>query len=162
MSTQPQHGAIAALVTILLSMVLMILPLPEVLRPFRLPWTTLVLIYWWLALPHRFGVTSGFVSGLILDALTGTLIGQHALALSVIAYITIETHQQLRLYPLLQQTLVVMVLLMIERLLQYLVLGITGTPPDGLSYWLPPLFGGILWPWVYIILRDVRRRFHVR
>jgi len=162
MTPQPARGTVIVILTLVLSMALMVLPLPELLSPYRLQWTTLVLIYWWLALPQRVGILSAFVCGILLDVLTGTIIGQHAFALAVIAYITVEAHQQIRLYPLLQQALVVVVLLGLERLLQFLVLGILGSRPEGFIYWAPPLLGGALWPWLYIVLRDVRRRFQIR
>ncbi len=51
--------------------------------------------------------------------------------------------------------------LLVERLLGLWVIGATGQPTPTLWYWAPTLVGTLLWPWVYIVLRDVRRRFKV-
>jgi len=147
--------------TFIVAFLLMILPLPEWARAFRPQWVTLTLLYWCIALPHRVGVGSGFVAGIVLDALTGTLLGQHALGLSVVAFLAIQLHARIRVFPFWQQTLVVMVLLVIEHVLALWVIGITSRIPPNLSYSVIPFISAMLWPWLFMTLRDVRRRFHV-
>jgi rod shape-determining protein MreD len=147
--------------TILVALLLTVLPLPTWAQMFRPQWYTLVLIYWTLALPERVGVGVGWLVGIILDVLTGTLLGQHALSLALIAFITYQMHQRVRLFPLWQQSLTVLALLLIERLVSMWVMGAVSQPPPTLLYWAPPLVGMFLWPWVYIILRDLRRKFQV-
>ena len=119
------------------------------------------LIYWTLALPQRVGVTVGFSLGILLDALTGTLLGQHALSLSLIAYITLKTHQRVRLFPLWQQSVFVLGMLLLERVLSALAMGVAGRGVAGVEFWLATVVGALLWPWAYFILRDLRRRFRV-
>lgn len=158
----PRQGGLVILLTFCAALLLMILPLPDWARAYRPQWVTLTLIYWTLATPHRVGVGVGFVSGILLDVLTGTLLGQHALGLSIVAFIGVEMHQRVRLFPLWQQALIVLILLMIEHLLSLWVMGALRKQPPGLSYWLVPVIGALLWPWIYIVLRDLRRRFSVR
>jgi rod shape-determining protein MreD len=162
MSLIQSRGGLAILASFCVALILTILPLPEWAQPFRPQWVTLVLIYWTLALPHRVGVGIGFLNGMALDVLTGTLLGQHALGLSIVAFATVTLHQRVRVFPLWQQSLVVLVLLVVEHLLALWVMGATGETPPGLSYWAIPPIGAMLWPWVFVILRDIRRRFHVR
>lgn len=152
-------GIIAA--TGLISLVLSILPMPEGLQLYRVQWTALVLIYWCMAVPERVGVGIGFLAGLLLDILTGTLLGQHALGLSVIAFLTIQTHRRVRVFPLWQQSVFVVLLLLVERMLFFWVDGTIGRPARGAESWVAPFLGGIIWPWLFIVLRDLRRRFHV-
>ena len=83
------NGRLTILATLCVAMLLMILPMPDWARPFRPQWVTLVLLYWAIALPHRVGVGSGFATGIVLDVLTGTLLGQHALGLSIVTFIAI-------------------------------------------------------------------------
>jgi len=147
-------------VTLLVSLVLSIWPVPDSLQLFRPQWTALVLIYWCMAVPEKVGVGVGFVVGLLLDILTGTLLGQHALGLSVVAFLTIKTYRRLRVFPLWQQALTVTFLLAVERLFFFWVDGTIGRPARTYESWLAPLIGGITWMWLYIILRDLRRRFH--
>ena len=157
----PGNGRLAMLVTICVAMVLMILPMPEWARPFRPQWVTLVLLYWAIALPHRVGVGSEFATGIVLDVLTGTLLGQHALGLSIVSFIAIQLHQRIRVFPFWQQSLGILVLLVIEHLLALWITGATQGVAPGLVYWTVPLIGALLWPWVFVTLRKTRRHFKV-
>ncbi len=143
------------------ALLLMILPLPEWARAFRPQWAVLVLIYWCLALPHRVSVGTGFLLGLLLDVLTGTLLGQHALGLSLVAYLAVQLHARIRVFPLWQQAFAVLVLLVMEHMLSLWVMAATGQATPTLRYWAAPLVGALLWPWVFVTLRNVRRRFKV-
>jgi rod shape-determining protein MreD len=148
-------------ITIALAMLLVVLPIPEWARPYRPQWTTLTLLYWAIALPHRVGVGTGFSVGLLLDVLTGTLLGQHALGLSVVLFIAIQLHLRIRVFPLWQQSLGVLVLLLVEHLLDLWVIGATRGDAPGLDYWAVPVIGALLWPWIFVTLRQVRRHFKV-
>lgn len=153
-------GWIVAL-TFCAALLLMILPLPEWAREFRPQWVTLVLVYWCLALPHRIGVGSGFILGILLDVLTGTLLGQHAIGLSLVAFLTVQLHARIRVYPLWQQSIAILILLILEHLLSLWVIGASGQPAPGLKYWVIPLVGMLLWPWVFVTLRNIRRSFKI-
>lgn len=154
-------GRLVILITICIAMLLTILPMPDWARPFRPQWVTLVMVYWAIALPHRVGVGSGFVAGIVLDVLTGTLLGQHSLGLSVVLFIAIQLHQRIRVFPFWQQSLGVLVLLIVEHLLSLWVIGATRGEAPGLGYWAVPLIGALLWPWMFVTLRKVRRHFKV-
>ncbi|MES9857522.1 MAG: rod shape-determining protein MreD [Sedimenticola sp.] len=162
MSLSSRSGGIVIAFTFLIALMLTILPLPEWAQILRPQWHTLVLIYWILALPQRVGVGVGWLIGILVDVMTGTLLGQHALSLALIAYITQETHLRVRLFPLWQQSLSVLMLLQIEKVLSFWVMGAVSLPTPTLGYWIPPLVGMLLWPWLYIVLRDLRRKFDVR
>jgi rod shape-determining protein MreD len=148
-------------VTLCIAMLLTILPMPEWARPYRPQWVTLVMLYWAIALPHRVGVGSGFVAGIVLDVLTGTLLGQNSLGLVVVLFIAIQLHQRIRVFPFWQQSLGILVLLIVEHLLSLWVIGATGGQAPGLGYWAVPLIGALLWPWMFVTLRKVRRHFKV-
>ena len=154
-------GRLVIVTTLCIAMLLTILPMPEWARPFRPQWVTLVMLYWAIALPHRVGVGSGFVAGIILDVLTCTLLGQHALGLSVVTFVAIQLHQRIRVFPFWQQSLGILILLVIEHLLALWVTGATRGISPGLIYWSVPLIGALLWPWVFVTLRKVRRHFKV-
>ncbi len=117
---------------------LTILPLPDWAQMLRPQWYTLVLIYWILALPQRVGVGVGWLTGILVDVITGTLLGQHALALALVAYIAHESHLRVRLFPLWQQSLSVLMLLMIEKVLSFWVMGAVSLPAPTMGYWIPP------------------------
>ena len=155
------QGRLAIVITLCVAMLLVIVPMPEWARPFRPPWVTLVLVYWVIALPHAVGVGSGFAAGIVLDALTGTLLGQHALGLSVVAFIAIQLHQRIRVFPFWQQSLGILALLVVEHLFGLWITGATRGVAPPLEYWAGPLLGALLWPWVLVTLRKVRRHFKV-
>lgn len=144
--------------TLLVALFLTILPLPAVAEDLRPQWMAMTLVFWALALPERVGVFWAFGTGLVLDVATGTLLGHHALGLSVVAYVAVELHARVRIFALWQQALFVWVLLILERLLALWVLGATGQPMPSLSYWGSTFVGLLLWPWLYVVLRDLARR----
>jgi len=160
-SESPRSRFDVILVTLGAALVLTVLPLPQWAAEFRPQWMALILIYWALALPHRVGVFWAWGMGLVLDVTTGTVLGQRALSLSLPVYLALELRQRIRLFPPLQQALSVWVLLLVERLLFLWVHGATGQPTPTLGYWVPTFIGMLLWPWVFILLRDLSRRFSV-
>lgn len=161
MSGIRRSGTRVILITLAIALFLTILPMPEWAQPYRPQWVTMTLIYWALALPTRVGVFWAWGAGLVLDVTSGTVLGQHALSLSVPVYLAVELHTRIRVFPPLQQAVSVWVLLLVERLLSLWVIGATGQPTPTLWYWMPTFTGMLLWPWVFILLRDLRRRFAV-
>lgn len=147
-----------ALLTLALALYLAVLPLPAWPLDYRPPWVALALIFWCFAAPERIGVLVGFTAGLLLDVLTGTLLGQNALALSVTAFLAIVLRARIRIFPLWQQTFFIWLILLVERLLTLWVIGATGQPMPPLSYWIPSLIGMLLWPFMSVVLAPLERR----
>lgn len=156
------RGSGIIFVSLIVALALTILPMPKVLEIFRPEWTALVLLYWIMALPHRIGVNVAWLLGLCLDVLKGALLGQHALAMALIAYLMLNMHLRIRIYPYWQQAVMVGLLLLVYQGLLLWIYGITGTLDPTWSYWAPSLLGAFLWPWIFVTLRDIRRRYQVR
>lgn len=150
------------IVTVISAFMLAIMPLPDWATDFRPDWVTLVLIYWAMALPASIGVTVAWMAGLMLDVSHGAVLGQHALGLVIVIYVINAQHQRLRVASLLQQAIVIFVLLFFKQLLSLWVTGIMGRAPDSWLYFMPSITSALLWPWLYIILRDLRRKFGYR
>jgi rod shape-determining protein MreD len=159
--SQQQSGRYVIPLTLLIGFILTIMPLPEWASIYRPQWVALVVIYWCMAMPERIGVGISWTIGLLLDVLTGTLLGQHALGFSAIAYIMLRLHLRVRVMPLHQQAFTIFILLLVERLLVLWSTGAAGYPTPSLQYWITPVISTLLWPWVFLILRDLRRRFRV-
>lgn len=153
------RGTWAVLLTFLLALLLTVMPMPEWARPFRPAWYQLVLIFWVMSLPHRIGIAWAFVLGIFADILTGATLGLHALGMSLLAYLVGQTHLRLRLFPLWQQSLMVLLMLLLERTVSLWGLGLSQEPMPDARYWISPFVSGLLWSWIFILLRDVRRRF---
>jgi rod shape-determining protein MreD len=146
----------------IIALMLTMVPLPDWVELLRPEWVTLVLIYWCMALPERIGIGIAWMLGLLLDVLHGAVFGQYALALVIIALLTLKFHQRIRLYPLWQQAIVVMAFILLEQLLVLWVKGVIGQSPGTWLYWLPSLTSMLFWPWVFLLLRDLRRHYSVR
>lgn len=161
MSETQRRGTRVILITLVIALFLTILPIPQWAETYRPQWVAMTLIYWALALPARVGVFWAWGAGLVLDVASATVLGQHALSLSVSVYLAVELHARIRVFPPLQQAVSVWVLLLVERLLSLWVIGATGQPTPTLWYWMPTFTGMLLWPWFFILFRDLRRRFAV-
>ncbi len=161
MTPARHHGGWTITTSFLVAFMLTALPLPDWAEPWRPAWVTLVLIYWCLAVPQRVGVGVGWVLGLFLDVMTGTLLGQHALGLALVAYLAVKFHLRVRAVPLWHQGISVFLLVLLERSLALWVKGIQGLPAQDSLVWVPALVSAVLWPWVFVILRDIRRRYKV-
>jgi rod shape-determining protein MreD len=137
------------------------MPLPDWAVEFRPDWVTLVLIYWALAVPSKIGVTIAWFTGLLLDVSYGTLIGQHAVGMVLVIYVIHMLHQRLRVASLLQQAILIFFLLLVKQLLSLWVDGMLGRAPGSWLYFMPTVTSTIIWPWVYLILKDIERQFRV-
>lgn len=161
MNTEQHQNGWAITATLVAALGLTIMPLPDWAEAARPEWVAMALIYWCMALPGRVGVGIAWTMGLLLDVAKGALLGQHALALTVVAFLTIHLHQRLRFYTLWQQSTVVLILIALQQLLVLWIKGIIGQSPDSWTYWLPSLSSMLLWPWLFLILRDLRRQYRV-
>lgn len=124
-------------------------------------WIPLVLIYWVITLPHRIGIAFAWLLGLFVDLLEGSLLGQNALAMSVIAYVLLVLYQRMRMYDMWQQACVVFVLIGLYQLLCYWAFGLTGVVFNNMSFLFSALASALLWPWVWLFLRRVTQVFEV-
>jgi len=161
MALMRHHGGGIIVTSFVIAFMLTIVPLPSWLSPLRPEWVAMVLIYWCIALPQRVSVGYGWLAGLFVDVLRGALLGQHALGLAVIAYLAVKLHRRIRVFPLWQQALSVMVFVALEQLLVLWVQGMIGQAREGWLYWAPSITSGVLWPWIFLTLRRARRHFRV-
>ncbi len=156
-----RSGYTAIVLSFVVALMLTALPMPAWAALWRPAWVALVLIYWCMAAPAYTGVVRGWALGLFLDVLAGALLGQHALALAVVAFVAHRFHRQVRVLPIWQQGVSVFGLVFLYQALILWITGIQGMPILAAAYWSSPLVSMLLWPWIYIVLRDVRRRYRV-
>lgn len=162
MKAAHHNGGWIIFLSFVAALMLTLVPLPGWAIYLRPEWVTVVLIYWCMALPERVGVATGWVAGLFLDVVHGSMLGQYAMALALVAYFTLNLHLRMRVYPVPQQALVVLLLILFQQMLVIWIKGFIGESPDSLRYWIPSLTTMILWPWLFVILRDLRRQYRVR
>lgn len=146
------------LMTLVFGLMLMIIPLPGTAEYFRPDWLTLLIIFWAIQLPRTWSIGSAWIVGIVLDVAQGTLMGQHALALCVVAFITVRFHLQMRVFPLLQLTATVAAMLALYQFLLFWINGVAGIEAPAITYWGPILSATLLWPLVYSLLSGLRYR----
>ena len=162
MSVVQHHGGATILMTFVVALLLQIVALPEWAQLVRPDWVTLVLIYWCIALPERVGVVIAWLAGLMLDVAHGALLGQNALTLAIVAFLAIRLHQRIRLYPMWQQAVSVLLLVTLHLMLVLWIKGAIGQSAETWAYWLPAITSMLVWPPAFIVLRGLRRGYRVR
>jgi rod shape-determining protein MreD len=143
-------------VTLAAAFVLTLLPLPMVLDMLRPYWVALVLLYWCLESQDRITLGLAFTIGLVLDLLTGSLLGQHALSLVVMIYLATRFRARLRFFPPWQQALSVLGLLINDRIILLWIISLRGEPLPSLGFWAPAIVGTAIWPWLFVLLDRYR------
>jgi rod shape-determining protein MreD len=141
---------------------LQLMPLPQALLPLKPYWLALALVYWALESPERVGLGLAFVLGLLGDVVTGELLGEHALRLCILCFILLRFRARLRFFPMWQQALAVFALLLNDRIVLLMVRACAGEPSPPVTFWLAPLTGMVAWPWLFLLLDDLRSRLRVR
>lgn len=157
----PKLRYVVIFLSLVAGLILMIVPLPESVQIYRPHWVALILIYWSMALPERVGLLIAFISGVVVDTSQGTLLGQHALALVIIISINLNFCQRIRVMSLIQQAVYVFILLIIAQAIILWIEGIMGRQVPTLAFFSSPFVGMLIWPWVFITLRDLRRKVNV-
>ncbi len=160
MSSGAYSQRLPVLATIVIALMLSIIPLPDSLEPFRPDWVVLALVYWAMMLPRTWSVGSAWIVGLVLDVAQGTLLGQHALALCVVVFVTVRMHLLMRVFPAGQLMASVFSLLALYQFILFWVNGVAGIPVDAMHYWAPVVSGAVVWPIVNSLLNGVRMRVH--
>lgn len=145
--------------TVLFSLIMDALPLPQWGYYYWPNWSLLTVIYWTLALPYRFNIKFAWFTGLLVDFLFSTWLGQNALLYATIAYVTILLHKRLRFY-IPQQMLFVAVALALYIFVAMWVEGIRSTTDNNWYRLFPIVTGMFAWLWVYAVLRHIRRKFY--
>jgi rod shape-determining protein MreD len=158
----PQLKYLVIYLSLLVALVLMILPLPDWAQIYRPNWIALTLIYWSMALPKRVGLWYAFFTGIILDTSLGTLLGQHTMALVIVIFINLNFYQRIRVLALAQQAIYIFILLLLNQMVVAWVEGILGRPTPLLAFVGAPFVGMLIWPWVFVVLRDIRRKAFLR
>ena len=162
MSRHVASRRLPVIVTLIVGLMLSIMPLPESIAAFRPDWLALLSVFWAMQLPRTWSVGSAWIIGIVLDVSSGTLLGQHALALCVIVYITVRFHLLMRVFPLSQLTATAFALLALYQFLLFWINGVASVAAPLSAYWAPVITGTLLWPFIYMFLSGVRYRSKVR
>jgi rod shape-determining protein MreD len=132
-----------------------------------LPWSdlrlvpdfvALVLTFWCVRQPRLVGLGVAWTLGLLTDAGNGVLLGQHALAYSLLAFLAIWLSRRILWFSSAQQALHVAALLLAAQAVLVLVRLVAGAGFPGWAVVIGPLLGAILWPVLSWLLLMPQRR----
>lgn len=116
------------------------------------------LVFWGVHQPRRVGVGLAFFFGLMMDVHQGALLGQHALAYTLLSFIAITVHRRLLWFGVLEQTLQIAPIFFAAHGVALAVRLLAG---DGFPGWwllLAPVFEALLWPLATLLLLAPQRR----
>ena len=148
--------------TLVMAVLAMLVPLPLALEPFKPYWPALVLLYWALESDARVTLGLAFGVGLVADLCDGLLLGEQSLRLLALVFIALRFRARLRFFPMWQQTLAVLALLLNDRVLLLIVRAMAGESVPPASWWIAPFVGAALWPFVFLLLDDLRMRLRLQ
>lgn len=159
---QSSNATWVILLSYFVAYLLAVVPFPEWALNYRPQWVALVMIYWTMALPYRIGIGYAWLAGLMMDILEGSLLGLNALALAIIAYIALSLYQRLRMFSMLQQSAVVLALVGLHLMMTYWMKIAAGQMvSSNLLFLLGALSSAFVWPWMFLLLRQMQRGFAV-
>jgi rod shape-determining protein MreD len=118
----------------------------------------LALVFWNIHQPRKVGISVAFLMGLLMDVNEATLLGENALAYTLLSYFAIMIHRRVLWFPLRTQALHVLPLLLLTQAVQLVVqLLVTGKFPHWF-YFSESVISAILWPVVSLLLLAPQRR----
>jgi rod shape-determining protein MreD len=118
----------------------------------------LVITFWCVRQPRLVGLGVAWMVGLLTDAGNGVLLGQHALAYSVLAFLSVWLSRRILWFgPMLQSLHIALILLAAEAAVLVVRLA-AGDAFPGWPLFVRPLLGALLWPAVTWLLLLPQRR----
>lgn len=130
------------------ALILTAVPLPRIVAILRPDFAALAVIAFAIFAPRSAGLLFAFLMGLALDAFKGVVLGQHALALTTVAFITLNLHLRIRMFTIGQQALTVLSLLWLKEFIVFWIDGVTGHPITDGARWLAVFTGAVVWLFV--------------
>jgi rod shape-determining protein MreD len=160
----PTQGGWLILVTLLVALLLAVVHLPESwpqwlgwLRP---AWVIMVLFFWVMELPHRVGLVSAWLVGVLLDVLYADPLGLNGAVLASVTYVGWRFYERFRMYSVVQQGGAVFALVLIGEIIRLLVQDLVFDRGWSWGVLIPAFTSFVVWPFLYLLLS--RLKFQVR
>ena len=116
------------------------------------------LVFWNVHQPRKVGIGAAFVFGLLMDVHEGSLLGQHALAYTLLSYFAVTIHRRLLWFPVLSQAMQILPLFVAAHAVSFIVRMLAGGMLPGWELMLAPVFEAVLWPVATLLLLAPQRR----
>lgn len=124
--------------------------------------TAAVLAFWCIHQPRRVGIGIAWTLGLLLDVGNNALIGQHALGYSVLAFLALAVHRRIHWFPLWQQALHLLLLLLATQALTLVIRMVAGASFPGWTYFASSFICAALWPALSFMLLLPQRQAEMK
>jgi len=118
----------------------------------------LVLVFWGVHQPRKVGIGLAFCMGLLMDVHDATLLGENALAYTLLSYFAIMMHRRVLWFPVLTQALHVFPLLLLTQVFEMSIRYLVSGRFPGWLYLIESVVAVILWPVVTWLLLAPQRR----
>ncbi len=118
----------------------------------------LALVFWNVHQPRRIGVGVAFAFGLLMDVHDGAMLGQHALAYTLLSFFAVAIHRRLLWFTVPSQALQILPLFFAAHAVSLLVRMLAGGMFPGWELLLAPVFESLLWPLACWLLLAPQRR----
>jgi len=142
----------AILTSVLVAMILTMLPLSSGLLVWRPDWIALTFIHWAIIMPKRISLVLAWFTGLLMDVLSGAILGQYALGFTLVLYMALRLSERINPRIIWQQVFMIFIILGVYLLINLWILGVTGNTPYSWNYWLPLFSSIFVWPIVHQLL----------
>ena len=155
------HATWVIYLSLLVALLFMLLPIPMDWRFLRPDIATLALFYWALALPHRVGVATAFALGVGQDLVEGAPLGLSSPGLMLATLILQLNYQRIRQFDPIQQSLVILVLMLLSTGVEQWLRNGIGVPGLSTGGIMALAFSMVFWIPVRAVLRHSRRYYEV-
>ena len=144
----------------LLTTMMTIMPLPEFFHGIRIEWVSLAIIFFSMMNVSLMGVIAAWTIGLLLDLLQGGLLGENALILSTISYLSYRFRFQVRVYPDWQLMIVTLFFLSFGNLISLWIRGFSGRMLFVTEEWLSIFIAALIWP-IFMRLTEILQNYFI-
>ena len=149
-----RSGPLRLPMILLVMLFLQFLPLTGWLATVRPLWVAAVLVAWALSSREPRGLTAAWIAGLLLDAAYGSVLGQHALALTLLVFLAIQMRGMLSVLPGWQAALTLLPAWLLYTFILFWVDGSSQHFADAWQRWMPAYITSLIWPLLWPLLRS--------
>ena len=142
--------------TLLVAFGLNLVPLGRM--PAMPDFVALVLVFWNVHQSRRVCVGLAFFFGLLMDVHDGAVLGQHALAYTLLSFFAITIHRRLLWFTVPSQAVQILPVFFAAHAVALIVRMIAGGMFPGWQLLLAPVFEALLWPAATWLLLAPQRR----
>jgi rod shape-determining protein MreD len=139
--------------TLVTALMINLLPWSGWMLAIKPDFVALTVLYWCIQQPHKAGFGTAWLMGLLMDIADATLLGQHALAYSVLAYAGIALNRRVLRFTMKDQILHIIPLLLMNDLIVLVIRRLAGADFPGWTYFAGSLVAGALWPLLSYLLK---------